>query len=151
MIPVDAQIWREADVRRDGIAIDPVVAGMDERGAGLKLVVVDASRRNPFERRFRTGSIGLAPITAPDGTLVIYGVAPGQVAEEEESDHSLFVTEFIQQIRSRHSTVEDIFNRTRVGVARASNGAELPGVFSSLTEDVYLVPSKTAPLQQSAQ
>lgn len=150
MIPVDAQIWRETDVRHDGIAIDPVVADMDAHGAGVKLVVVDASRRNPFERRFRGLSIGLAPITTPDGTLVIYAAAPGQVARDEEGDRSLFVDEFIQQFRSQGSSAEDVFNRTRVGVARASHGARVPGVFSSLPEDVYLAPSKTAPSRQSS-
>lgn len=150
IIPVDAQIWREADVRHDGIAIDPVVADMDAHGAAVKLVVVDASRRNPFERRFRGVSIGLAPITTPDGTLVIYGTAPGQVARDEEADRSLFVTELIQQIRSPDSTVEDVFNRTRVSVARASNGARVPGVFSSLTDAAYLAPAHTAPLRQSS-
>jgi uncharacterized caspase-like protein len=150
MVPVDAQIWREADVRHDGIAIDPVVADMDAHGASVKLVVIDASRRNPFERRFRGLSIGLAPITTPEGALVIYASAPGQVARDEEGDRSLFVTEFIQQIRSQGSSAEDIFNRTRVGVARASNGARVPGVFSTLIEDVYLAPSKTAPARQSS-
>ena len=61
MIPVDATIWKEGDVRRDGISIESVLEAMKERGAGAKLVVVDASRRNPFERRFRIYSHGLAP------------------------------------------------------------------------------------------
>jgi len=34
---------------------------MKERGARAKLVVIDASRRNPYERRFRTFSHGMAP------------------------------------------------------------------------------------------
>jgi uncharacterized caspase-like protein len=148
MIPVDAQIWREADVRHDGIALDPVVAEMDARGAGVKLVVVDASRRNPFERRFRGLSIGLALITAPEGTLVIYGAAPGKVARDDDGDRSLFVTELVRQIRSPGATAEDIFSRTRIGVARASNGQRVPAVFSSLAEDVDLAAS-TAPTRQS--
>lgn len=148
MIPVDAQIWREADVRHEGIAIDPVVADMDTRGAGVKLVVVDASRRNPFERRFRGLSIGLAPITTPEGTLVIYGAPPGKVARDDDGDRSLFVAELIRQIRSPGATAEDVFNRTRIGVARASNGQHVPGVFSSLAEDVDLA-SSTASRQSS--
>src|SRR5712675_2789282 len=52
MIPIDAAIWKEADVRRDGISIESVMTAMKERGAHAKLVVIDASRRNPYERRF---------------------------------------------------------------------------------------------------
>src|SRR5258706_16378344 len=61
MIPVDAAIWNEFDVRRDGLSIEAVLDVMKERGARAKLVVIDASRRNPYERRFRTFSPGLAP------------------------------------------------------------------------------------------
>ena len=56
MIPVDAAIWKEADVRRDGVSIEPVLDAMKEQGAKAKLVVLDASRRNPYERRFRSFS-----------------------------------------------------------------------------------------------
>jgi uncharacterized caspase-like protein len=35
MIPVDAQIWTEADVRRDGISIETVLGEINNRGAGV--------------------------------------------------------------------------------------------------------------------
>src|SRR6202000_2071171 len=66
MIPVDATIWKEVDVKREGFSIESVLDVMKEKGARAKLVVVDASRRNPYERRFRAFSHGLAPIAAPD-------------------------------------------------------------------------------------
>ena len=62
MIPVDAAIWKESDVRRDGFSVESVLDAMKEQGARAKLVVIDASRRNPYERRFRAFSHGLAPI-----------------------------------------------------------------------------------------
>src|ERR1700712_994130 len=54
MIPVDARIWKEGDVRREGISIESVLDVMRARGARAKLVVVDPPRRNPYERRFRS-------------------------------------------------------------------------------------------------
>src|SRR3954452_18061856 len=42
MIPVDATIWRESDVRRNGISIESVLEVMKEQGACAKLVVIDA-------------------------------------------------------------------------------------------------------------
>ena len=47
MLPVDAVIWKENDVRRQGVSIEGVLDMMKEQGAKAKLVVVDASRRNP--------------------------------------------------------------------------------------------------------
>ena len=61
MVPVDAQIWTEADVRRDGFSLETVLNELNGRGAGVKIALLDASRRNPFERRFRSFSAGLAP------------------------------------------------------------------------------------------
>src|SRR5580698_9215570 len=72
MIPVDAQIWTEPDVRRDGFSLESVLGEINNRGAGVKIALIDASRRNPFERRFRSFSAGLAPVIAPNGTLVMY-------------------------------------------------------------------------------
>src|SRR6202790_3786148 len=65
MIPVDAQIWTEPDVRRDGFSLEAVLGEINNRGAGVKIALIDASRRNPFERRFRSFSAGLAPVIAP--------------------------------------------------------------------------------------
>ena len=75
MIPVDAQIWTEPDVRRDGFSLETVLGEINSRGAGVKIALIDASRRNPFERRFRSFSAGLAPVIAPNGTLVMYSAA----------------------------------------------------------------------------
>src|SRR6478752_1621192 len=80
MIPVDAAIWKEADVRRDGVSIEQVLDAMTEKGAKAKLVVVDASRRNPYERRFRSYSHGLAPISTPENALILTSATPGKVA-----------------------------------------------------------------------
>ena len=82
MIPVDATIWKEADVRHQGVSIESVLDVMKERGARAKLVVIDASRRNPYERRFRSFSHGLAPIAAPDNALILSSATPGQVADD---------------------------------------------------------------------
>ena len=79
MIPVDAQIWTEADVRRDGFSLETVLGEINNRGAGVKIALIDASRRNPFERRFRSFSAGLAPVIAPNGTLVMYSAALSSV------------------------------------------------------------------------
>ncbi len=154
LIPVNAQIWRPEDVRRDGVALEPLVAELNTRGAKRKLVIVDASRRNPFERRLRGFSSGLAPIAAPEGTLVLYGVAPGKVADDTQGPNSLLVNELIGQLRASGGSAEHIFNRTRVMVARASNGEQVPAVFSALVDDFYFAPSagppsKAPPARQS--
>jgi hypothetical protein len=151
MIPVDAAIWKESDVRRYGLSIESVLDVMKEQGACAKLVVIDASRRNPYERRFRTFSHGLAPITAPDNALILTSATPGQVADDSAGQHSVLMSELLNNIDSARDAAaaedsketdkaavaaETVFNKTRVAIARASEGAQVPSVSSSLLEDV---------------
>jgi uncharacterized caspase-like protein len=136
MLPVDAAIWKESDVRRQGISIEGVLNMMKEQGAKAKLVVVDASRRNPYERRFRSYSHGLAPIGTPDNALILSSASPGKVVDDGKGEHSLLVSELIDNINAQGSA-ESIFNKTRVAISRASEGDQVPSVSSSLLEDVH--------------
>jgi len=149
MIPVDAQIWTEADVRRDGFSLENVLGEINSRGAGVKIALVDASRRNPFERRFRSFSAGLAPVIAPNGTLVMYSAALSSVISDNGSDHSLFVKELLKEIRTPDLMAEETLNRTRVGVTRASRQEQVPWISSSLAEDFSFIPGGTGPKPSS--
>lgn len=149
MIPVDAAIWKASDVRRDGTSIESVLAAMKERGARAKLVVVDASRRNPYERRFRSYSHGLAPINAPDNALVLSSAAPGQVVDDGNGQNSLVVAELLNNLKSPSVDAATVFNKTRTAVSQASNGKQIPSVSSSLLDDVNFGDTKPANLAKA--
>ena len=136
MIPVDARIWKESDVRRDGVSIESVLEAVREKGARAKLVVVDASRRNPWERRFRAYSHGLAPITAPENALILTSATPGKVADDSQGQYSVLMTELLKELNPQLAGVESAFNRTRIAISRATDGEQVPSVSSSLAEDV---------------
>jgi uncharacterized caspase-like protein len=137
MIPVDARIWKEADVRREGLSIESVLEAMKESGARAKLVVIDASRRNPYERRFRAFSHGLAPIIAPDNALILSSATPGKVADDSKGQYSVLVTELLSNLSPNDTAAETVFNKTRVAISRASEGEQVPSVSSSLLDDVH--------------
>jgi len=135
MIPVDAAIWKEADVRRDGLSVESALDAMKEQGAKAKLVVLDASRRNPYERRFRSFSHGLAPISPPENTLVLTSATPGKVVDDSKGANSVLVAELLHNVNAQ-AGAETVFNKTRVAISRASEGEQVPSVSSSLLEDV---------------
>ncbi|WP_050426194.1 caspase family protein [Bradyrhizobium tropiciagri] len=137
MIPVDATIWKEADVKRTGVSVESVLDAMKERGAKAKLVVLDASRRNPYERRFRAFSHGLAPISPPENTIVLSSATPGKVADDSKGANSVLVSELINNLNAQ-AGAESAFNKTRVAISRASEGEQVPSVSSSLLEDIKL-------------
>ena len=137
MIPVDAAIWKEADVRRDGVSVESVLEAMKEQGAKVKLVVLDASRRNPYERRFRSFSHGLAPISPPENSLVLTSATPGKVVDDSMGQYSVLMAELLNNLAAQ-AGAETAFNKTRVAISRASEGEQVPSVSSSLLEDIRI-------------
>ena len=135
LIPVDAQIWVESDVVRDGFNLETILGEMNSRGALVKVAVLDAARRNPFERRFRRYSAGLAPAITPNNTLALYSTALGSVVSDSKNDHSLFVTELLRELRVPDVSGEQTLRNTQAGVVRASNGEQVPWLSSSLATD----------------
>ena len=96
------------------------------------------SRRNPYERRFRSYSHGLAPINVPDNALILSSATPGQVIDESGGQYSLLMAELLKSLDTPNADAEAVFSRTRVAVSRASEGEQVPTVSSSLAGDVQL-------------
>jgi uncharacterized caspase-like protein len=138
MVPVDAAIWKETDIRHQGVSIEAVLQSMKEKGAHARIAVIDASRRNPYERRFRSFSHGLAPISAPDNALILSSAAPGKVADDSSGHNSVLVTELLNNIGARAAGAEAVFSKTRIAVSQATGGEQVPSVSSSLLEDIRL-------------
>ena len=149
MIPTDAVIWNESDVRHEGMSVEAVLHAIKERGARATLAVLDASRRNPYERRFRSYSHGLAPVNAPNNVLIISSDTPGRVADDTSGEHSVLVTELLNELNA-NGRAEAVFNRTRAAVYRVSDGAQMPSVSSSLSEDLHFTSSLDPDLTTSS-
>ncbi|MFY9626296.1 MAG: SUMF1/EgtB/PvdO family nonheme iron enzyme [Rhodoplanes sp.] len=138
LIPTDARIWAERDAQQDGIDIERILGQIHARGAKVMLLIIDASRKNPFERRFRSYSAGLSATAVPERTLAISSAALDKAHDDVDANPSLFMDELLKEIRSPSSTTaEQTFLRARNGVARASKGDRVPWISSSLTEDFY--------------
>ena len=133
LIPVDGQIWTEADVQRDGLGLIRLLSEVDRRGASATYVVLDGAYRNPFERRFRSFSTGLAPIASlPSSVSAIYSAAPGTVLKEPTTARSPFSSELVRQVEAAGGLSAAVFDRTRVALSQSSAGTQTPWVFSSV-------------------
>ena len=111
---------------------------MAEAKNRVNMVILDACRNNPFERRMRGASRGLAAVDAARGTLVAYATAPGSVAADGDGANGLYTEELLQALREPGLKVEEVFKRVRINVARRSKGAQTPWESSSLTGDLIV-------------
>ncbi|MCF8198773.1 MAG: caspase domain-containing protein [Sulfuritalea sp.] len=135
LIPVDAEIRTESSVSSEAVDVDQLLDKLSR--ARLSMVILDACRNNPFERRFRGGGQGLAQINAPTGTLIAYATAPGKVAADGDGRNGLYTSELLKAIDIGGIKVEDVFKRVRANVVSKSGEAQTPWESSSLTGDFY--------------
>ena len=90
LIPLGAKIKSELSTRFEAIEVGDVLDAMENAGNKLNFVILDACRNNPFERRLRGQSRGLAAIDAAAGTLIAYATAPGSVAADGDGANGLY-------------------------------------------------------------
>jgi hypothetical protein len=141
LIPVDAQISREAHVAAEGISINQVLARMDGAKNPLNIVILDACRNNPFARAFRSAASGLAQMLAPNGTYIAYATAPGDVANDGDvADNSPFTRAVVEAISKPGLSIEETFKEVRRSVQQETNGDQVPWTSSSLTGDFFFRP-----------
>ncbi len=138
LVPVDAEIESEAMTRVVAVDVDLLLEQMAEAKNRVNIVILDACRNNPFERRVRGASRGLAAIDAARGTLLAYATAPGSVAADGEGANGLYTEELLKALRLPGLKVEEVFKHVRVGVTNRSNGAQTPWESSSLTGDLVI-------------
>jgi hypothetical protein len=138
LVPVDADIEDEASTRVAAVDVELLLEQMAEAKNRVNIVILDACRNNPFERRMRGASRGLAAVDAARGTLVAYATAPGSVAADGDGKNGLYTEELLEALREPGLKVEEVFKRVRINVARRSKGAQTPWESSSLTGDLVV-------------
>jgi uncharacterized caspase-like protein len=154
LIPIDAEIETEGSVHSEAVDVDQLLNQLGP--ARLSMVILDACRNNPFERRFRsTGTGGLAQIDAPTGTLLAYATAPGKVASDGSGSNGLYTEALLKALDMPGLKVEDVFKQVRINVLKASDNLQIPWESSSLTGEFFFrSPVKSAAeneeLQQAA-
>jgi hypothetical protein len=137
LLPVDVEITSEQTVRLASLDVDAVIEQMTMARSRVNMVILDACRNNPFERRFRSTAGGLASIDAPAGTLIAYATAPGKVAADGDGGNGLYTGELVRQLALPGQPVEAVFKQTRINVLQRSNGQQTPWESSSLTGEFY--------------
>ena len=105
---------------------------MEGAGTRLNVVLLDACRNNPFSAPgLRASGGGLAPMRAPERTLISYATQPGTIAQDGRDGHSPYATALAQTIPRTGLDVLQAFNETGLAVVRATGGQQQPWLSSS--------------------
>lgn len=136
LLPVDVRLETGADVARQCVDVQQVLAAFRASGTRTNILVLDACRDNPLGAG-TAGPRGLAPMDAPPGTFYAYATAPGNVAEDgsESEGNGLYTRFLLGELRKPGARIEDVFKRVRLQVRQATQGRQVPWESTSLEED----------------
>ncbi len=141
LIPVGADIKEEFELEDEAVDANRVLAGMEEAGNRINLVILDACRDNPFARSWRSGATsGLAQMNAPSGSFVGFSTAPGSVAADGSGRNGIFTRHLLDNLKAGDPDIDKVFTRVTAAVARETGNKQVPWKSSSLTGDFHFRP-----------
>jgi Caspase domain len=146
LIPTDAELRNDTDVESEAVSLRSVNLQVS-KARQLGLIVLDASRNNPFEAKMkrslstRAVARGLAPTEPTDNVLIAYAARDGTTASDGEGRNSPFTTALLRNIEIPGLEISFLFRRVRDDVMSATKREQQPFVYGSLSkEEIYLKP-----------
>ncbi len=138
LIPVDASLSNEGEVKYKCLAIGIVLAKM-EATTNTNILLLDACRNNPFERSWSRSiqNKGLASINAPSGTFIGFATSPGDVASDGTNKNGIYTEAILTHINKKDLTIYQLFNKVNKTVSENTNNKQVPWISSSLSDDFY--------------
>jgi uncharacterized caspase-like protein len=148
LVPVDLKIG-SSFTPFDLIKLDDVVEALNYT-AGVKIMVLDACRDNPFanslpqNKASRGGATrGLAKIERSQGMLIAYSTQSNSVAADGVGRNSPFTAALVKEMQVPGLEVATVFRRVAINVNRETQGAQTPELSVSLLQDFYLNPKES--------
>ncbi len=137
LVPVDAKINRESDIKYQSMQVDWVLDRMRDAGNELNVIILDACRNNPYARSGRNAQPGLAMMQAVSGSLIGYATSPGTTAEDGPGRNGTYTKHLLHYMQVPNLNAEQMFKEVRVAVAQETGKKQIPWVSTSILGDFY--------------
>jgi hypothetical protein len=135
---IDTKFDKEIDAKYSSLPLDKVIEIMENGTNQTDIIMLDACRNNPYERRWRgVDSRGLAPVYAPKGMIIGYATSPGQVAYDGDGENGAYTDAFLKHVSTPDITIEDLFKRVRNTLSSSTRGRQISWEHTSLMGDFY--------------
>ena len=138
LVPVDARLTSDQDVEFETVPLELVTRSV-ARASGLRLVILDACRENPFavsmQRAGATRAIGrgLARVEPAGETLVAYAAKEGTVAADGDGRNSPYAEALLAHLEEPGLELGLMFRHVRDAVLASTGGRQEPFVYGSLS------------------
>lgn len=149
IVPTDAKLAHVDDVDFEAIDLGKVIRALN-RVSGLKLIILDACRNNPFRSSMaglgttRSVGRGLARVTpSTNNMLVAYAAKENTIAADGRGRHSPYATALLKHIATPNVDVRLLFGRVRDDVLKLTGGRQEPFTYGSLSGQELPLSRKT--------
>jgi len=126
LIPIGADIQQEVEVQDECLDADLVLRYMEDANNALNIVILDACRNNPYARSWRSLEHGLARMTAPSGTMIIYSTKPGMVAQDGSTRNSPFTRHLLNLVNIPNLEIGFMIRELATNLENETNGQQSP-------------------------
>jgi len=135
LVPISANPTKESDVDFQMVDAQLVLNEMEDGGARLNIMILDACRNNPFGGRgIRAVGGGLAEMDAPDGTLISFATAPGRTASDGYGKDSPYTEALAETLLEPGLGLFEVFNKVGLKVKGKTGGDQRPWTENSAIE-----------------
>jgi len=135
---IDTDFKSLTRIQYSSLPLSYLINLLEETNAYTKIIILDACRENPFERRLRSAKgTQLAPVFAPLGTIIAYATSPGQIASDGKNGNGAYTYSLLQHIFTNDLKIEELFKRTRNTLYALTSKRQLSWEHTSLMGDFY--------------
>jgi hypothetical protein len=142
LVPTDSNVKSKFDIPDENVALNTVIARLDEAKNRLNIVVLDACRNDPVaDGDIRAGFItqGLTNPPKAKGTYIAYSADVGELAKDGDGKNGVFTKHLLANLDKEGIPLNKIFQETRKAVERETNGEQSPASYDKTTGDFYFV------------
>lgn len=169
LLPIDIEAPDQASedfIKFESIGLSDILLRVQSTGARTTLMFIDACRDNPFAQttgRSIGGTRGLARVTAPEGTFVVFSAGARQQALDRLSGpdpdpNSVFTRILLPKLKEPDLELRQLVSEVRIEVrdlALQQNHEQFPAYYDELLGKFYFktdeIPSeKPAPVEVAA-
>jgi Caspase domain/Bacterial SH3 domain len=145
-------------LKAETIGLQGLVETLVDKGAGARILIIDACRNNPFAgggKRAIGGSRGLAKVDVTRGTFIMYSAGIGQTAldrlgDQDPSPTSVYTRVLLKRFDQPGVTLRDLASSVREDVfnmAKSVGQEQYPAYYDEMPSNFVLNGTLATPVQ----
>ena len=142
-------------LKSESLRLLTLIDTLGEKGAGARILIIDACRDNPFAaggKRSIGGTRGLANVATAKGTFIMYSAGAGQAAldrlgEEDPVSTSVYTRVLLSRLANPQTKLRDLAASVRDDVEKMGKTVgheQRPAYYDDLPADFALAPGGAA-------